>query len=173
MNWYWISIGAVGGIVYLLAKGRRTEKGGAPVERSATERDRVDAVLASEDTEAMMSVLEKTQDPLLRDALFSPIIVHHYRRRSDPENRKRFYALAGQHVAESATVLEALAQTDAGRPDRMDTFRMMAIALAEDERYDEAIDLCRQALSLGLENGTKTGFEGRIGRLQKRRDAVS
>jgi hypothetical protein len=45
----------------------------------------------------------------------------------------------------------------------------MVIVLDEDGRQDTAIAVCELALSLGLQDGTKTGFEGRITRLKKSR----
>ena len=177
MNWFWISIGALGGLFYLVVREKRrvlkvsARSGRAPV-KTETERDRVEAVLASGDVDAMASTLSGTHNPLLRDALLSHLVAHYYRKRSGPDERKTFYALASQHVEEAPNILDALAESEKGRPDRVDTFKMLAIAMNEDERYDEAIEICQQALSLGLENGTKTGFEGRISRLQKNREAT-
>jgi len=38
------------------------------------------------------------------------------------------------------------------------------------EVFDQAIDICLTALAHGIEDGTKTGFEGRIERLMKKQE---
>jgi hypothetical protein len=178
MNWFWISVGALGGLFFLLGRGRRRlkQKDARTADASAgkvTMQERVEQVLASDNVDAMTQVLEKTDDPVLRDALFGQIVAGHYRQRSDPADRDAFYQYAGQHIDEIPAVLDSLEKSEDGRPDRVESFKMMAITMAEDERYEEAIKVCETAMSLGLEDGTKTGFEGRIARLKKKRDASS
>jgi hypothetical protein len=169
MNWFWISMGVVGGLFYLMARGRPRRKTKVTPAKTITEQHRVKAALASEDIGAMESALEETKDPILRNQLLGQINIHYYRLRSDPESRKIFYSFASMHIEEASAVLDALSETGEERPDRYDSFRMLAIAMGEDERYDDAVDICKKALALGLENGTKTGFEGRISRLERKR----
>ena len=169
MNWFWISIGAIGGLFYLMSKGRHRRKTKVTPAKTITEQHRVKAALASEDIEAMESALEETKGPILRNQLLEQISIHYYRLRSDPESRKVFYSFASVHIEEASAVLDALSETEEERPDRYDSFRMLAIAMGEDERYDDAVDICKKAIALGLKNGTKTGFEGRISRLERKR----
>lgn len=45
------------------------------------------------------------------------------------------------------------------------------IIMKKARAYDQAVDICRQTLAHGIEDGTRTGFEGRIRRLTKKREA--
>ncbi|MFO7886537.1 MAG: hypothetical protein R6U68_17130, partial [Desulfobacteraceae bacterium] len=56
-------------------------------------------------------------------------------------------------------------------PKIIPVFKMLAIMLEEDGAYDQAVAVCRTALANGLEDGTKTGFEGRIKRLLKKKES--
>lgn len=173
MSLLWISVGALGGLFYLLLKGHHTlqqkrlrlQSGGMPTEWALKA---VEQALASGEESIMIAALEETDDPLLQDALLTRIVATYYRRRSEPAARELFYHYAGRHIEMIPSVLTVLGQSGNERPVRMDTFKMAAIAMEEDKRYAEAIALCNSALSLGLENGTKTGFEGRIARLKKK-----
>jgi hypothetical protein len=176
MNWFWIAVGAVGGLFFLLGRGRRRmkQKDARTVDASAekpTLQERVAQASASDDVDAMATLLETVDDPVLRHSLFGQIVAAHYRRRSEQAHRDAFYRYAGQHIKEVPAALDAIEKTEDGRPDGVDSFKMMAIAMAEDQRYEEAIKVCETAMSLGLEDGTKTGFEGRIARLKKKLNA--
>ncbi|QYJ78600.1 hypothetical protein [Shewanella acanthi] len=46
-------------------------------------------------------------------------------------------------------------------------FMHLATLLNDTHAFDKAIALCKQALALGLTDGTVTGFEGRINRIEK------
>jgi hypothetical protein len=48
-------------------------------------------------------------------------------------------------------------------------YKSMAIVLQEDQKFGNAIDLCRKAINLKMDDGTKTGYAGRIERLEKAR----
>jgi hypothetical protein len=98
-------------------------------------------------------------------------VAGHYRLRTEPEHREAFYRVAHAQIDEASAIMNAIEETGAPRPDHIEAFKSITIALDEDERYDEAVAICVRALSLGLDDGTKTGFEGRIARLTKQRDA--
>lgn len=142
----------------------------APSQHSG-ERPDVDEVLASGDLAKMEAVLKKTDDLIDRNRLLNRLVAGHYRLRAEPKHRKAFYRVADVQIGQAAAILDAIEQTGRSRPDHLEAFKSMAIALDEDERYDEAVAICEKALSLGLEDGTKTGFEGRIARLTRNRDA--
>jgi hypothetical protein len=178
MNWFWISVGSLGAILYVIGKGRRHKKRArVPVsdkpKKGALFSDRVQQAVDSGDLAAMASLVKQTDDPLLRHTLLEPIVAAYYRQRSDPASKKEFYRYAHQHIDLAPDLLKALDKGAQDRPDRIDAFKMLAIALGEDGRYQAAIDVCRAALSFGLEDGTKTGFEGRITRLTRRMGSES
>ena len=51
---------------------------------------------------------------------------------------------------------------------RILTFQYYATILTEDEKYQEAIDVCKKAIEYNLNDGTQSGFEGRIKRIMKK-----
>ena len=51
--------------------------------------------------------------------------------------------------------MDALEKQNQARPDQIDAFKMLVIALDEDSRQDDAIACCRAALALDLRDGTK------------------
>lgn len=53
-------------------------------------------------------------------------------------------------------------------PPRFPSFQRLAIIYENQEKYEEAIELCKLAIKLNLRDGTKTGFEGRIKRLERK-----
>ena len=48
------------------------------------------------------------------------------------------------------------------------SFKRLAIIYEKQERYEDAVDVCEQALKFGTTDGTKGGFEGRKERLRKK-----
>ena len=169
MHRFWLSIGVLAGLFVLAIKGMRS-KGSIPSEKSDTSDKKVKAALASGDVGLMTSTLEETEDLLLKNALLGPIVADHYRNRDDPHSRKAFYRYAVMHIELAPKILDIREKSDSIRSDQFDSFRMIAIAMEEDEHYNAAIDVCRRAVALGLDDGTKTGFEGRIARLTKKKN---
>ena len=160
------------------AKGRGAPDGGdsgldgaADPEQGSIGAERVEEALASRDLSTMEKALEEVADPIQRNLLLSRLVAAHYRRRSEPQHREAFHRVAYAQVEEAEDLLNALVSQGRPRPDHIDAFKMLAIALGEEGRYDEAIAICEKALSLGLEDGTKTGFKGRIARLKRQRDS--
>ncbi|WP_419661748.1 uncharacterized protein Dvar_21810 [Desulfosarcina variabilis str. Montpellier] len=177
MNWVWFSVGAIGGLFLLYARGARRARGNRnrsieAAPKRISSKERVDQALVSGNVDYMISTLDETQDPILRNALLSQIIAEYYRNRDDADAKEAFYRYAHLHVEEIAGVLDALEKNGQERPDRIETLRMIAIAMEQDERYDEALEMCHKALSFGMQNGTKTGFEGRIERITRKLEAV-
>lgn len=47
-------------------------------------------------------------------------------------------------------------------------FKRLAIMYEKSSRYEDAIEICRQAMKHGLTDGTKSGYSGRISRLENK-----
>ncbi|AZQ12316.1 hypothetical protein [Shewanella khirikhana] len=60
-----------------------------------------------------------------------------------------------------------------GKPLKGVGFMQLATLLNDKGDFNGAIDICRQALDHGLSDGTVTGFEGRIARIEKARDKAA
>ena len=55
-----------------------------------------------------------------------------------------------------------------GAMPSMPSFKQYAIICEKQGEFQEAIDICRLALSYGLDDGTKGGYEGRIKKLENK-----
>lgn len=49
-----------------------------------------------------------------------------------------------------------------------DSYKTLSIILEKEEKFNEAILICKEAIELGMDDNTKTGYEGRILRLEKK-----
>jgi hypothetical protein len=85
---------------------------------------------------------------------------------------KLFLRFAGMHVKELPKMAAALKTAGGGRRPVVPAFSLLAAALEEDGRMEEALSVCSQAAELGLADGTRAGFAGRIRKLQKKMKGV-
>lgn len=51
---------------------------------------------------------------------------------------------------------------------RIKTFQRLIIMYEKDQRYDDAIKICKLALRYGINDNTKDGFKGRIEKIEKK-----
>nr|DAL87918.1 MAG TPA: YbfG [Caudoviricetes sp.] len=51
---------------------------------------------------------------------------------------------------------------------RIPSFQQLAIIYEQQKKFDEAIKICELALKYELKDGTKSGFKGRIARIEKK-----
>ena len=108
-----------------------------------------------------------------RHYLLLSVVTETYKARSTvPEMRDVCERTAWQHLAEFPKLANALIAQDkecggTGRLPRVPTFRHLATLLAENGEYDKAVEVCEQAISFGVPNGTEGGFEERVARIQE------
>lgn len=165
MNWLFLSVAALGIAAVALLRhtpwleqllGSAAESGAPePTLRKSTPLDR------------MIAALKHETDPLERHRLLSRIVDESYRRRTDTAMNKLFLRFAGMHVQELPKMAAALKAAGGCRLPAVPTFSLLAAALEQDGRIAEALSVCNQAEELGLTDGTRTGFAGRIRRLHK------
>lgn len=136
--------------------------------QSIDDEQRVEQALAAGDLRSMDTLLADICDPVLRNRLMNRLVTGYYRLRADSGHRAALYRVADLQIDEASSILDGMEEIGQQRPDTIEAFKSMAIALDEDGRQDSAIAICELALSLGLQDGTKSGFEGRISRLKKR-----
>ncbi len=55
-----------------------------------------------------------------------------------------------------------------GEVPRIPSFKRLAIIYEKQERYEDALDICNQALRVGTTDGTKGGFKSRKERIRKK-----
>jgi hypothetical protein len=91
-----------------------------------------------------------------------------YKNRSDPDSAELLRKVAEMHVSEFPQIKPALKKEMDGILPRVTTFQKYATFLTENKEYEKALQICEQAISEGLHDGTKSGFEGRIERIKKK-----
>ena len=166
MNWLFLSVAALGIAAVALRRYkpwleqilRPEAEAGArePTLRKVTPLDR------------MIDALRHEKDPLERHRLLGEIVEASHRQRADTAVNKLFLRFAGMHVKELPKMAAALKAAGGGRLPAVPTFSLLAAALEEDGRFEEALSVCNQAAELGLTDGTRAGFAGRIRKLQKK-----
>jgi hypothetical protein len=173
-------------MVLLAARGGRSQAPSTPREPATAETGRLWVTRggqlqpADETFEAwtsgelprMLTMLDKPSNPIDRHFLLLGIAEAAYRERDDPDKRALFHKVAEQHRREFPGFVNALSDEFDGELPRVPTFQYLATVLAEDGQFDEAVEVCEEALSLGLHDGTQSGFEGRIARIRKMKGKV-
>ncbi|RUO26956.1 hypothetical protein CWE09_09760 [Aliidiomarina minuta] len=115
---------------------------------------------------AQIDALQGTQDPLSRHRLYVQITDATYKDRKTADVREAFKHYAEQHVNEFKKIKPLLKKQNGGKLPQVLTFQNYANVLMEDGQYDKAIAVCEEALAHGLDDKTRTGFKGRIERIQ-------
>lgn len=162
---YWMTIAITGGVLHWLYRKGKRALGPQPAEAAP---DPVQEALAGEDLDQLRAVVDLAEEPVAQHLVLSKIIDLAYRERADAsmraillENGQRYLALFPQLFPALKAELGENART-------IPVFKQMAIALDEEGDYDGAIAVCRTAMEYEMDDGTKTGFEGRIRRIQKK-----
>lgn len=92
----------------------------------------------------------------------------YHRRAESEESRRTCEHVAVQHIAELPDILGPLRRSCFGQLPRIPTFQYLATLFTEEGRFDEAIQVCKLALSYDLHDNTVGGFEARITRIRKK-----
>lgn len=121
----------------------------------------------SGDLQHMLRALSTPTNPVDRHFLLQSIVQEAYKKRDNPAMRAKCIQIAALHLAEFPHIAPALKTDMGGTLPRVATFQHFATVLTEDREYDRAIEVCELALQFGLEDGTKSGFEGRIRRIRR------
>jgi uncharacterized protein YaaW (UPF0174 family) len=128
----------------------------------------VTSALNSGNLENMIAATALPAPPVARNALLSAIVEKTYKHRHEAEMQTLFSRFAQTHLNEFPKMLPGLKREYGEKLPVIPTFRLLALVLVEEEKYNEAIKICETAIAHGLDDGTKTGFEGRIERIQRK-----
>jgi hypothetical protein len=120
----------------------------------------------------MIDELKHEKDPLERHRLLSRIVAESYRQRADTAMNKLFLRFAGMHVKELPQMAAALKAASGGQLPAVATFKLLAEALEQDGRREEALSVRQQAAELGLVDAVKVEPTGNI-RKQERKIKTS
>ncbi len=122
----------------------------------------------SGDLTRMLAALPLRTNMIDRHFLLMRIVEVTYRRRSNQEARRICREIGLRHIDEFDGIAPLLREQVGGFLPRVSTFAYLATILAEDGELEKAIEICERAQFLGLDDGTKGNYEGRIGRLRKK-----
>jgi hypothetical protein len=166
MNWWLISIAAAGIAAVALRRYRPwLEQMLKPASEAAPRQPALRKVTA---LDRLIDALRHERDPLERHRLLGEIVDESYRQRTNAAMNKVFLRFAGMHVKELPKMAEAVKAAHGGKLPPVLAFKLLAAALEKAGRLEEALSVCRQAGDLGLIDGTKAGFAGRIKKLEKK-----
>jgi hypothetical protein len=148
MNWWLLSaavigIGAVAVRRYapwlgVMLRAKLESSPQPPVLREATALDH------------MIETLRREKDPLERHRLLGAIVDESHRQRTDAAMKKMFVRFAGMHVKELPHMAAALKAAHGGKLPAVPAFELLAAAMEEEGRQEEAASVRKQAEQLGL-----------------------
>jgi len=118
--------------------------------------------------DSLLNKLTRQRQPLERFTIYTELLKEAYRTRKKPASRQLLMEQGKYFVAEMENMLPALRDEMGPEPEAL-PIKWIAIALEEDGRYEDAMSICHQAIDWKLRDGTKTGFAGRIARLDRKR----
>lgn len=123
----------------------------------------------SRDLTKMRAALNTKTNLVDRHFLLMTLVDETYKRRKeDMEAKELCEKVAEQHLEEFPNIKLALVESFSGVLPRVTTFQKYATLLTEQGQYRRAVEVCEIAMSHGLHDGTKGGFEGRIARIKKK-----
>lgn len=168
----WITFAIAGGILHWLYRRGKRARGPqinlqGPQAAEAPP-DPVAAALAAGDLDQLRAVVDLAAAPVEQHLVLSKIIDLAYRERSDGAMRAILLENGRRYLALFPELFSALKAELCQNVHQIAVFKQMAIALDEDGDSDAAIAVCRTAIEYDMDDGTKTGFAGRIARIQKK-----
>jgi hypothetical protein len=150
------------------------ETGPTCVERDGVWREAGEVFDAwtSGDLNRQLAALDKPSHPVDRHFLLLNIVQTTCKARKDPAMRDLCERIAWVHINEFPQLSEALREDMRsslnGKLPQVPTFQYLATVLTERADFVKAIDVCKLAMTFGLNDGTTGGYEGRIERIQKK-----
>jgi hypothetical protein len=150
-------------------KNQGPEPSPLPQQILSTKADEARKADTADDLGQMLEALSTIANPIDRHYLFKSIVEQTYKKRKNPEMRKIFREIGEKHISEFENLIPPLKERFKGTLPRVETFQYLAMVLTEDGDYDYAIEICKAALRYGLHDNTKTGFGGRIRRIESKR----
>ena len=194
---YWISVSALGALAFFYLKGKKgaqpekedrgssgsaetvgSTAGAAETKAAAAEpEDKAAAASvpvdqAGENPEELKQRLSSEKDPYTRHLFYEQAVGEAYKeRRKSDKMLSMTLSMGSDYVKEFEQLKEAVFEKMGNGPKQVVVFKQLAIALEEQKEFKKAIKVCETANSLGLDDGTKTGYEGRIARIKRKMNA--
>jgi hypothetical protein len=117
----------------------------------------------------MIKFIDVDADPEDRHHLLQAICNIAYGQRDTPAMRKILTQCAQIYIDEVEQLMPAVKQMQDSPFPNIAIFKQIAISLEEEDRLDQALSICDMAQTLDLDDGTKTGYAGRVSRLERKK----
>jgi hypothetical protein len=172
MNWLMFSVGALGTALIMSKRGFRLTK--LRRSRHADSRKALATQkggpldLPADDLDGMLAALPAVTNSLDRHRLYLRIVDMAYRQRETAENRDICREYGRRYIDEFPEMESTLREAQDGDLPTIPVFKQMAIILEEDGDYEAGIAVSEKAIAHEVDDGTKTGFAGRIKRLKNK-----
>jgi len=138
----------------------------------AVEADKSFNAWTSRNLDEMLKASETDTNAIDRHFLLQTIVDETYKRRDDEKYRDLCIEFSEKHLKEfSETIVSELKKEFNGDLPRVLTFQYYSTLLTELGDFERAIKVCETAISFGLHDGTKSGFQGRIDRIKKKKNS--
>jgi hypothetical protein len=111
--------------------------------------------------------LNLKKDPVDRHFCLLETVDLAYSGRANPELAAECARIAEMHLAEFEQIAPALLR-EFGLMPHVPTFEKYATLLSEQGDFERAVWVCQLGLYYGLDDRTKSGFNGRIERIRKK-----
>jgi hypothetical protein len=115
----------------------------------------------------MLKATELESNQIDRHFLLQTIIDESYKKRTEPQYKEYCLKYSEIHLSEFDRIAPVLKGEFDSLP-RVTVFQHYATLLTELGQFEKAIEVCEMAISYGLSDGTKGGYEVRIERIRKK-----
>jgi len=132
--------------------------------------DEVFRAWTSGDLDRMLKATDIKTNLIDRHHLLQSIVAETFKLRKEKKYRMLCIKYAEKHLEELSSILIALKEDLPDMLPRVTTFQKYATILTEDGDFEKAIKVCKKAISYGLDDGTQSGYKGRIERIKKKID---
>jgi len=110
----------------------------------------------------------KDDNPIDRHFAYNGLIKLYYRLRDEKKDAlEKCIYYCKEDIKRLPIFLEAY-KKEYGDMPQCPSIIQLAILYGKNEQFQEAIDLCNIAIQLGLDDGTKGGFQGRMKKLENK-----
>lgn len=122
---------------------------------------------ASDSFKQLVESANGANDPQSQHDALAGVINHCYKMRKQHDYCQYGAALKLAYLDLFRLVYQQQVANDSAQEIKAPAFMQLSTLLNDTNEFDQAIDVCQQALEYQLTDGTVTGFEGRINRIEK------
>ena len=117
---------------------------------------------------SLFNELKTEKDKVKRHFMLMEIVSITYRHREDGALRSLCIKTSEKHLLEFPKIRPFLEKEIGGYLPQIPTFKHYARVLEEQGEFEKAIEVCNMAISLGISDGTKSGYQGTVESIKKR-----